>query len=197
MIIVIIIIIVFAISHKKSSEEIINSNLLVSEDLTENKNLENQTGENIMKKIKVYVTGEVNRPGVVELNEGARIEDAINLSGGMTENADISKINLAYMLEDGQKIYIPNINENVVNEYITKENETGVIEEKTSSKKININTDNINELMSLPGVGESLAQKIINYKSENGKFKSIEDLKNVSGIGEKKFENIKQYITVK
>ncbi len=197
MIIVIIIIIVFAISHKKSSEEIINSNLLVSENLTENKDLENQNEENIVKKIKVYVTGEVNRPGVVELNEGARIEDAINLSGGMTENADISKINLAYMLEDGQKIYIPNINENVVNEYITKENEVGVIEEKTSSKKININTDNINELMSLPGVGESLAQKIINYKSENGKFKSIEDLKNVSGIGEKKFENIKQYITVK
>lgn len=149
------------------------------------------------EKIKVYITGEVNNPGVKEVEDGARIEDIIILAGGITELANISKVNLAYKLEDGQKIYIPNINEKV-EEYITDENGEGIVENSNKSLgKININTSDIENLCELPGVGESLASRIIQYREENGKFKSIEDLKNVSGIGEKKFESLREYIVVK
>lgn len=154
--------------------------------------------ENIEKeKIKVYITGEINLPGVKELELGARLEDLINVAGGLTKDADIKKVNLAYQLEDGQKIYIPNINDET-DEIITTENGEGIIENlEESSEVVNINKADIEDLLKLPGVGESLAQRIINYREENGKFKNIEDLKNVSGIGEKKFESLKEYIVVK
>lgn len=164
------------------------------EEKEENEIMENQ---NNTEKIKVYITGEVNSPGVKEVSEGARIEDIIVLAGGLTEFANISKVNLAYKLEDGQKIYIPNVNEKV-DEYITEENGEGIVEKSNKSLgKININTADIGTLCELPGVGESLANRIIQYREENGKFKSIDDLKNVSGIGEKKFESLREYIVVK
>ena len=121
------------------------------------------------------------------------------MSGGTTKLANLSLINLAYSLEDGEKLYIPSLNENFSEEYITKENAEGIIESTNSksNSKVNINTGGINELSSLPGVGESLAQKIITYREQNGKFKKIEDLKNVSGIGDKKYESLKEYISVK
>ena len=129
--------------------------------------------------IKVYVTGEVNNPGVIELPEGSRIEDAINLSGGITNLANLSEVNLAYT------------------QYISVENGEKVIENgKSNSSKVNINRGDINELKNLPGVGEALAQRIITYRNENGKFKNVEDLKNVSGIGEKKYDSLKEYIDV-
>ena len=149
-------------------------------------------------KIKVYVTGAVNFPGVIELEEGARIQDAINLAGGAKEDANLEKVNLAYCLEDGQKLYIPNIGENEV-EYISTENGDNVIEKNPNSNnsKVNINTGGVEELKALPGVGDLLAQKIIDYREENGKFKTIDELKNVSGIGDKKFESMKEYVSVK
>jgi len=149
-----------------------------------------------IKKIKVYVTGEVNNPGVFEMNENSRIEDAIILAGGLTTNANIKNINLAFILEDGQKLYIPNVNDNEI-EYISKENGENIIDGlKNNNSKININKANLEELQSLPGIGASLAQRIITYRTKNGKFKSIDDLKNVSGIGEKKFEKLKDNISV-
>lgn len=149
-------------------------------------------------KIKVYVTGAVNFPGVIELEEGARIQDAIKLAGGAKEDANLEKVNLAYCLEDGQKLYIPNIGENEV-EYISTENGDNVIEKNPNSNnsKVNINTGGVEELKALPGVGDLLAQKIIDYREENGKFKTVDDLKNVSGIGDKKFESMKEYVSVK
>ena len=150
-----------------------------------------------IEKIKVYITGEVNNPGVKELEVGARIEDAIMRAGGLTEFANINKVNLAYKLEDGQKIYIPNKNENI-EEYVAEENGEGIVENNNKSVgKININTADIELFCKLPGVGESLARKIIDYRDENGKFKTVDDLKNVTGIGEKKFESLKEYIVVK
>lgn len=172
----------------------------------ENLTIENTSVQNTVEKeaeleenkIKVYVTGEVNSPGVIELEEGARIEDAISLAGGTTEKANLQDVNLAYCLEDGTKLYIPNINEKNV-EYLTSENGENIIENNSSSSetKVNINTGDIEELKKLPGVGDSLAQKIIDYRTQNGKFKSIEDLKNVSGIGDKKFESMKEFIVLK
>lgn len=173
--------------------------------------------ETELKKIYVYITGEVNNPGVLILNEGSRIVDAINDAGGTTVNADISKVNLVYVLEDGMKVNIPNMNDLKNNgnfEYITKNSGEGgnndyykerkdesSLESSSSgnSKKysvVNINTATQTELETLPGIGPSLALKIINYRKENGKFSSIDQIKEVSGIGENKYDNLKSHITV-
>ena len=177
--------------------------------------LQNTTDSEIIKeeeeKIVVHVTGAVKNEGIVEIKEGARIADAVEASGGFSEIADISQINLAYQLEDGQKIYIPSINDEKVDEndkvlqkeYITEEAGDEVIIEdndisvKSKESKININTAKMSELEEIPGVGEATAQKIMEYREQNGKFKNIEDIKNVSGIGDSKFENMKDKICVK
>lgn len=178
---------------------------------------ENTGIENDIKKIYVYITGEVNSPGVVILDEGSRIVDAIEAAGGVTSKANITKVNLVYIVHDGMKVNIPNNNDLKNNsnfEYITmgsgdEKNDANYsisnsFSESSSSGKetafktsiVNINTATQTELETLPGIGPSLALKIINYRNENGKFKNIEDLKNVSGIGESKFENIKNFIIV-
>lgn len=149
--------------------------------------------------ITVHITGEVNYSGVVILKEGDRVVDAIEAAGGETAEADLNKLNLAYILNDGEKIYIPNKNQTSENEeYITSgigEGTTNTNNRATS--KININSATAEELTQLPGVGEATANKIISYRQENGKFQNIEDLKNVPGIGNSKFENIKELISVK
>ena len=170
------------------------------------------TNLNGSKKIIVHISGEVISPGVISLEEGARIVDAINMADGVTEEADLSKVNLAYVLEDAQKIYIPNINEKEEKE-IVENMEDGVVisgsgmsdennfssgnSSKNEIVKININTADVKELQKLSGIGESIALRIVTYRKENGKFNSIEDLKNVSGIGENKFNKIKNNIFVK
>lgn len=157
------------------------------------------TGEEevIDKKIVVHITGEVENEGVIEIEEDARIIDIIEQAGGATEEADLSKINLAYLVKDGQKINIPNINEEKLEEYVTEEAGENVIEESGKiNNKVNINEAKQTELETLPGIGPSTALKIINYRQENGEFKTIEDIKNVPGIGESKFENIKESICV-
>lgn len=166
------------------------------------------------EKIYVYITGEVNNPGIVVLPIGSRISDAIDYAGGVTSNADIMKINLVYMLQDGMKVNIPSskeLNDNPNFEYITmgsgdekNDNKDFNALETTNNKSesafkisnVNINTATQTELETLPGIGPSLALKIINYRKENGKFKSIEELKNVSGIGDNKYDEIKKYIYV-
>lgn len=153
--------------------------------------------ENKISKIKVHITGEVLKQGLIELDEGSRIADAINEAGNITEFADLSKVNLAYELSDGQKVYIPSIKDET-EEYISESAGESVLEdEDVKDGKININTADIDLLQTINGVGESLASKIIDYRKQNGKFKSIEDLKNVSGIGDKKFEDIKDKVIVK
>lgn len=154
------------------------------------------------EKVVVHIIGEINNPGVVTLDEGARIIDAINSAGGKTEEADLSKINLAYVIEDGTQIYIPRINENLNSiELISSEAGQGVIinssnMEENLETKVNINTSNKEKLMTLPGIGETTAQKIIDYRQQNGKFKTIDELQNVSGIGESKYNSLKDKITI-
>lgn len=159
-------------------------------------NLEEQIEINL---IKIHIIGEIKNPGIIEITEGSRIADAIEKAGGVTKEADVSKVNLAYLLQDGQKVYIPNKNDEEI-EYI--EDTAGnnvIVEDKTSKKesKININTATQTELETLSGIGPSTALKIINYRKENGKFNSIDEIMNVSGIGEAKYESIKDYICVK
>ena len=156
-----------------------------------------EVDDNIIEnKIVIHITGEVEEEGVIELEKGARISDAIEEAGGTTEEADLSNVNLAYSLSDGQKVKIPNINEKD-EEIIVVEEKAGdyiIIEgNKSKEEKININKAAQTEIETLPGIGPSTALKIINYRNEHGKFKNIED---ITGIGDSKFEKIKEYICV-
>ena len=179
----------------EGKNEVIEENIVQANKETN----ENSEGE----KVVVHIIGEINKPGVVTLPEGSRIIDAINMAGGKTEEADLSKINLAYILEDGTQIYIPRINENL-NEINLISDGAGVgvivtdsnVEENEINAKVNINTASKEKLETLPGIGETTAQKIIDYRETNGKFKTIEDIKNVSGIGDAKYESLKNKITV-
>ncbi len=157
------------------------------------------------KKIVIYIAGAVKNEGIYELDENSRISDCIENAGGLVEGANIKNINLAYVVEDGMKIYIPNYSEenevkDETNLYVSKENESTTASTsdntKKSKSKININTANQTELETLPGIGASTAKKIIEYRKEEGKFSSIQDIKKVNGIGESKYSKIKDYITV-
>ena len=160
-----------------------------------------ENGNDNVIKIYILITGEVKKPGVVQLNLGDRIIDAIEKAGGETKQADLSQVNLAYKVEDGQKIYIPNKNEKI-SEYIWSGNGDNNSDSNLNNKeqkegnKVNINTASQSELDGLPGIGPALAQRIIDFRKENGEFKSIEDIQNVKGIGNSKFEDIKEDICV-
>lgn len=184
------IIIIYLISYK-SKNEIYNEALI-------NQNYNNITEEIVeTKKIKVHISGEVNMQGIIEIDEGGRIADAIKIAGGITIKADLTKVNLAYVLEDGQKLYIPSIDDENFVEVQDDSGENVIITSENKTSKININKATVEELQKINGVGPSLAMKIIQFREENGKFKLIEDLKNVSGIGDKKYESIKEYICIK
>lgn len=142
-------------------------------------------------RIGVYISGEVKNTGVYYLKKDSRITDLINICGGLTEEADVSKINPAQKLNDSDKIIIHKKEENLNTESIEDTNESDI----NVQEKININTATKDELTSLNGIGEATANKIINYRNKN-KFKEIEDIMNVPGIGEAKFNNIKDYICV-
>lgn len=158
-----------------------------------------------IKKIIVDIKGMVANPGVYEVEEGKRVNDIILLAGGLLDNADTSLINLAKIVEDEMTIIIYS-NKEVLEKYKEEVcvcdcpliNNSACIEnnDKEENKIININTGDYNELMKIPGIGESKAKSIIKYREEYGNFNTIEDIKKVSGIGDSLFEDIKEYITV-
>lgn len=162
-----------------------------NEEMQVTNDIEEQKGE-----IVIHITGEVANKGIVKLIEGTRVIDAIEAAGGATKEANLSKINLAYLLEDGMKLYIPSINDEEYKEYVSSTSINGQTGNSKQTLKVNINTATSEELQKLPGIGEAMASRIITYRKENGKFSKIEDIKNVSGIGEAKFNNIKGYIYV-
>lgn len=198
-----IIFLAFLIANFFSSDGILNKFtkndeiVMVSEENSENKNKENEKNAQDLtsEDKKVYISGEVKNSGVYDIKDGDRLDDLVKRAGGLTEKADINSINLAMKLEDQMKIYIPNIDEN---QNINNNNlAIGEVSTTTSSQnnKINLNTATKEELMTLPNIGEKRAQAILDYRQEN-KFQKIEDIKNVSGIGEKYFEAMKDLITV-
>ena len=188
----------FILNRFTKEETVTDFNMLeVSENTEEEINKE---GELVI----VHITGAVNKPGIVKLKEGSRIEDAIEAAGGLTEDSDISNVNLAYILDDGIKIRIPTIDdEQNKNEesYISQDSGQGVILDNESlfslGSIVNINKANQTELETLPGIGPSLAARIIDYRESKGKFSKIEDIKNVTGIGDSKYNSIKDLIKVK
>ena len=135
---------------------------------------------------------------MIRIEENSRIEDVIEKAGGLTEDADITNVNLAFIVEDGVKIRIPSTNDKDEIDIVTESSGSEVIDEndETSNGLININKASQAELETLNGIGPSLALKIIEYREQNGKFKTISDIKNVSGIGENKFNNIRDFIDV-
>lgn len=154
--------------------------------------------------IVVDMAGEVRKPAVYILPEGSRVYQGIEAAGGLTEQADTRNTNLAAMLQDGIKLYIPSKKEvkaaekesglSAGSNYVGGSTSISASESKT--EKINLNTANSEGLQKLPGVGPQTAAKIIEYRNSYGLFKKIEDLMNVSGIGEKTFEKLKAMITV-
>jgi competence protein ComEA len=142
--------------------------------------------------ITVYVCGSVKEPVNVTLPKDSRIEDAIKLAGGATEQADLNSINMAQKLNDEDMVYVPK-----KGEIIETEGKNSNVSPLPSMKgKININKASVQQLDTLPGVGPSIAQKIVEYRSSRGDFKSIEELNNVSGIGDEKYKDVKDLITV-
>jgi competence protein ComEA len=149
----------------------------------------------------IHIAGAVKNPGVYQLKSTDRIVDAVKIAGGATEEANLDVINLAALLKDGKKIIVPyktysetgeEINTNTFNHIESVYSSSTV----SSSTKININTANANMLQALPGIGPVLSERIIEYRNQNRLFGVIDDIKDVSGIGEKKFEGIKDLICV-
>lgn len=166
-----------------------NENILIESQESEIEQIDEMVEEK--NQICIDIAGEVVNPGVYMLDEGSRVNDLIILAGGVTKEANLDNVNLAYILTDGIKITIPNKKENLKNII-----QTSLVNNNLSNGIVNINQASIDELMTLSGIGESIAEDIINYRNKNGKFKKKEDIKNVSGIGESKYSKIKDKITV-
>lgn len=146
------------------------------------------------KDIYVSVQGEVANPGVYLMPSGSRVFELINQAGGVTENADTSGINMVYTLEDGMQIIVPGFVEEdafIVSKDMTPANDD------SSSGLVNINTASLNELMTLPGIGETRARAIMDYREKGGHFDTVEDIKNVSGIKNGIYTGLKDSICVK
>lgn len=178
-------------------EEESNDNMEYTETLEEDTSIINEDSID-RNKIIVEIKGEVAKPDVYQLEEGSIIKDLIDMAGGVTEEADLSRINRAEELLNHELIIIGNIND---------ETESSVVQNSSTSSSngnnsdkgstlININTADLEQLKKITGIGDIKAQSIIDYREANGGFKSLEELKNVDGIGDKTFEKIKEQITL-
>lgn len=179
-------------SEQEKIQHVESNNDKLEEEKESEKN-NKKVNQNIIKEVTIFISGEVNNPGVVTINSDKRLADAVNKLGGFTQDADLNKINLAMKIEDEKHYIIPKIGENIE----TSNDDNNLDIKGEENNLVNINEADIKELDSLPGVGEATATKIINHREENGKFKAIEEIKNVNGIGDKKYENIKDMITIK
>ncbi len=195
------VILILSAKSNKQDEDIENMDILIESKTNKTEDSETeQNPENTFKakeKIsgKVYITGEVEKPGVYDIKEGDRIEDIITYAGGTTKSANLEIINLSEIVADEQHIIIPNINESIEN--IDNLNSNNGSSKSSDATKVNINKASLEELKSISGVGDTIATSIIQYREENGNFKHIEEIKNVAGVGEKSFEKMKSQITVK
>ncbi len=148
------------------------------------------SGTEEMILMGVHVTGAVKKPDqIIYLSGGSRVADAIAAAGGADEEADLSQLNLAGYIKDGQRIYVPFKGEKI-------ENIANTQGENPENLLTNINLATKIELLDLPGIGETYAERIIQHREENGPFEAIEDIMKVKGIGESKFNDLKDKITV-
>lgn len=144
--------------------------------------------------VTVHIAGAVASPGVISLAEGARVQDAVDAAGGFVDDAAIDAVNLARVVQDGEQVVIPTHEQ--IEAGAVVQGQIGSSAAEGAPAVVNINSASIEELDTLPGVGEATAQAIVDEREQNGPFASIEDIQRVSGIGEKKFENLKDLICV-
>ena len=206
----------------KTSDVINDSPLIAKNTTTLTSNSSTPTVQNSEVKnedeMKVYVVGCVKKEGVVTLKKGQIIDDAIKAAGGATKNADLRKTNLACELNDHDMLVIYSKNTSASKTTVNSSSSTSAMHNtsgskiikgsggsiitqksttKSASSKININQASVSELDALPGVGPATAQKIVAYRNTNGKFVVIEDIKKVAGIGDSKYDSMKDLISVK
>ena len=199
-------IIVTVINYKPKKKEETKELLVSKKEDTKKEISSNET-------FKVDIKGEIINPGIYSLSSASRVIDVIEKAGGLTPNANTTVINLSKKIIDEMVIIIYS-NEQVQNFAKTKEveqqvqqyciqpdnnalkNDACITESTNTSSKVSINNATLEQLQTLPGIGASKAQDIINYRTEHGQFQSIEDLKNISGIGDSIFAKIKDYITL-
>ena len=199
-------IVVTVINYKPKKKEETKELLVSKKEDTKKEPASNET-------FKVDIKGEIINPGIYSLSSSSRVIDVIEKAGGLTQNANTTVINLSKKIIDEMVIIIYS-NEQVQNFSKTKEveqqvqqycmqpdnnalkNDACITESTNTSSKVSINNATLEQLQTLPGIGTSKAQDIINYRTEHGQFQSIEDLKNISGIGDSVFAKIKDYITL-
>ena len=156
------------------------------------------SNENRPENYIIQIAGEVLKPGVYQVEEGTRLYQLIELAGGVSPQADISSLNLAAPVHDGLRINIPAQNSNqgqLENSQLSFIGQRPLSEETDSNLVVQINTASLEELKRLPGIGDVIAQRIIEYRKTYGRFQSVEDLINVNGIGTKKLQDIKESIS--
>lgn len=184
------------IAFPTDSDSDLDSDLDLDSDANSNlhADINHAIAEETAKTILIHVSGAVKLPGIISLKEGSRVYDAIEAAGGLSEGCEIKDINLAQFVKDGIKIYIPYLGETP---YISQSDSYISNDDASPTRQIiNINSAGINQLVELDGIGEATAKKIIAYREKNGNFKKIEDLLKVSGIGDAKFNAIKNNICV-
>ncbi|WP_044747674.1 helix-hairpin-helix domain-containing protein [Aeribacillus alveayuensis] len=176
------------VQYTERDEHVVTENeqQLQEHDMPEFEKISQENDQQEEMIIYVDVKGAVKNPGVYEVKETDRVLTVIEKAGGFHENADINQVNLAAKLVDGSIVYVPKIGEQASNDN----------NQSPSNNKININNATMEELQTLTGIGPSKAEAIISYREENGPFQAVDEIKNVSGIGEKSFEKIKDNITV-
>lgn len=155
---------------------------------------ENDQGDKSEEMVTVDVKGAVKKPGVYQLKSSSRVHDALLKAGGMTDEADLKSINQAQKLVDEAVVYVAKVGENVVD--VTTNTNASTATSQAKAGLVNLNTATEADFQTISGIGQKRAQDIIAYREANGKFKSVDDLKNVTGIGAKTLEKLKEYVTV-
>lgn len=149
-----------------------------------------------VRQVGVDVEGAVASPGLYLVSADARVNDAVAAAGGMTSDADRQRVNLAQKVEDGMQVYVPSREEVPAATGITTTGAGQASSSGASKGKVNLNTASAEELQTLSGIGPSLSQRIIDYRQANGPFKSVDDLRKVSGIGDTRFKSLKDLVCV-
>lgn len=194
----------------KSEPKVVSSTSSVKQDLDEKKQKESTSVNQKTSEVTCDIGGAVKNEGVYTLKNGARLNELIMAAGGLSRNAQLKNVNRALILKDQDKIHIPYRGEKVrgnqivlsVNESSNSpannegSEETPDAKEQEKSSKVNINTANAQELQKLNGIGEKKAELIVAYRQKNGQFASIEDIKQISGIGDKTFAALKDQLEV-
>ncbi|MBV7507554.1 helix-hairpin-helix domain-containing protein [Bacillus sp. sid0103] len=162
----------------------------------ENRNIQPEKQSDLPVKIMVDVKGQIKQPGVYQANTGERVIDVISRAGGLTDKADQSQVNFAEHVKDEMIIYIPAKGEEGITTPIASGGNNSSSGGSQKDTKININKADETQLQNLPGIGPAKAAAIVEYRNTSGPFKTVEDLKNISGIGDKTFEKLKDLITI-